>query len=193
MPSRWPLVKVFDVVAVTLTGLVVIRAIGGIVSALGVSSVNVNLGAASGLGANFIGNDLVIPNYVRLEYGTGWADLISGLLLLAALALVALPRLVWDIPAGEQGLMPAPKLVAGLFAVACVTVVASVVNTVNQIWHTEQLSPSTEALTIAEGVAAIALVVLVAVLSWFALPFVRSESSAEHSSSQSAPPHGPSS
>src|ERR1700733_9083082 len=77
--SRWPLVKVFDVVAVSLTGIVVIRAIGGIVSALGVPSLNVNLGATSGLGATINQNDLGLPTFVRLEYGTGWADLISGL------------------------------------------------------------------------------------------------------------------
>ena len=53
-----------------------------------------------------------------------------------------------------------------LFAAAAVVVVASGVNTVNQIWHTEQLSPSTEAVAAAEGVAAFALAVLVAVLSW---------------------------
>ena len=130
---------------------------------------------------------------MRLEYGTGWADLISGLLLLVALALLALPRMVWDIPAGEQGLSAAPKLTACLFAVAALAVVAIVVNTVNQIWHTDQLSPSTEAVTVAEGVAAFALAVLVAVLSWLALPFVRSEGPPEHSSSRPAPSDAPSS
>jgi hypothetical protein len=187
VPSRWPLLKVFDVVAAVLSGIVVIRAVGGIVSASGVPSVHVNLGAASGLGATIQQSDFGIPTFVRLEYGTGWADLISGLMLLTAVALVALPRMVWDIPADEQGLVAGPKLMMGVFAVTAVAVVASVVNTVNQIWHTDQLSPSTEALTVAEGVAAIALLVLVAVLAWFALPFVRSEPAAEHSSSPSAP------
>jgi hypothetical protein len=190
VPSRWPLVKVFDVVAVVLTSIVVIRAIGGVVSALGVPSLNVNLGAPSGLGATINQSDFGIPTFVRLQYGTGWADLISGLLLLVALGIVALPRMVWDIPAGEQGLVVGPKLIVGVFAVAAVAVVASVVNTVNLIWHTDQLSPSTAALTVAGGVAAIALAVLVAVLSWFALPFVRSETAAVHSSSPSTPPDG---
>ena len=63
--------------------------------------------------------------------------------------------------------------------------------TVNQIWHTDQPSPSTEALAAAEGVAAFVLAVLVAVLSWLALPFVRSDSPPAHSSSRSAPSGAP--
>lgn len=114
--------KVFDHVAVTLTGIVVVRAIGGIVSALGIPSLHLNLGATSGSGATINESDFSLPAFVRLEYCTGWADLTSGLLLLAAVALLALPRMVWDIPSDEQGLTAAPKLTAGLFAVAALAV-----------------------------------------------------------------------
>jgi hypothetical protein len=85
--NGWSLVKVFDLAAVVLGSVVVIQAIGGILSALEVPSIHLNLGAPSGSGLSIHSGDFGIPTYLRIEYGTLWAGVTSGLLLLAALAL----------------------------------------------------------------------------------------------------------
>jgi hypothetical protein len=170
--NGWSLVKVFDLAAVVLGSVVVIQAIGGILSALEVPSIHLNLGAPSGSGLSIHSGDFGIPTYLRIEYGTLWAGVTSGLLLLAALALLAVSRLVWDVPSDDQWAV-APKIVIGILVVSALATVAAAVGTANQIWHTNQLSQSTEALNVAEGIAAMAVTGLASVLSWFALPFIR--------------------
>lgn len=174
--TRWPLVKVFDVAAAVLVGTVAVRAIGSILSALEVPSVHLNLGAASGSGLSVHAADFGIPTYLRIQYGTVWADLTSGLLLLVALGLVAVPRMVWDVPSEEQWAAAAPRLVVGVLVVSALATVAAVVGIANQIWHTSELDQSTEALNVSKGVAAVALTTLSCTLSWFAIPFTRASS-----------------
>ena len=169
--SGWSLVKAFDLAAVVLGGVVVVQAIGGVLSALEVPSIHLDFGGPSGSGLGVSSGDFGIPTYIRIQYATLWAGVTSGLLLLAALALLALPRLVWDVPSNDQWVI-APKFVIGVLVVAVLATVAAAVGTANQIWHTNQLSQSTEALNVAEGVAAMAVTGLASVLSWFALPFI---------------------
>lgn len=96
--SRWPIVKVFHLVAAVLVVAVAVRAVGGVVSGLDVPTVHLNFGSTSGTGLTIKQSDFGIPTYIRLEYGTAWADLASAILMLAGLALLALPRLIWDVP-----------------------------------------------------------------------------------------------
>jgi hypothetical protein len=77
--------------------------------------------------------------------------------------------------------------VVGVLVVAALATVAAAVYTANQIWHTNQLSQSTEALNVANGVAAVALAVLAGVLSWFALPFTRASTTEQQLLSPSSP------
>ena len=157
--SRWPLVKVFDVVALVLVAVVVARAIGGVLSALGVPASHLN-GARADLG---------IPTYVRIEYGTIWADLSAGILLLASLMLLALPRILGHVPPDYQGTNAGVKVILGVLIVAAVATAAGVVYVIDVAGHTNEIGPPTQALTIAQGVAAAGLSALVATLSLFAL------------------------
>jgi hypothetical protein len=94
-------------------------------------------------------------------------------LVLAGVALLAVPRMIWDVPRDQQWSRVAPGLLIGVAVVALAATAAAIVNVVDQIWHTSELSPSTEALNVAQGVAASVLFGLAAILSWFAAPFIR--------------------
>jgi hypothetical protein len=180
--SEWPLVKVFDVAAVVLAVVVVARAVGAILSAFEVPGPNVNFGAPTGAGVIHNLNLFEIPTYLRVQYGASWADLASGILLAASLSLLALPRMLWDVPAGEEWGGVAPKVLMSVLAVAFLATAASVVGIVNNIWQANQLSRSTtEALNIGGDVAAALLSGIVSVLCWFALPYVQEPDSTDQS------------
>jgi hypothetical protein len=181
--AGWPLVKVLDVGALVLGAAVIARAIGALVSALGFPGVHINFGAPSGLPVSTL-NLFSVPTSLRLQYGTEWADLASGIVLAAGLSLLALPRMLWDVPASEEWSGVAPKALIGVLAVAFLATSASAIGIVNEIWHADQTSQSiTEALNVGAGVAAAVLSGAVAVLCWFALPYVR----APHTTDQPIP------
>lgn len=179
--GRWPLERVLDAVGFVLAATVVIRGTGGLMAGVGVSSFHVDLGATSGSGI-VVNNGLPLPTSVRLEYGTSWADMASGLALLGAVGLIALPRMLWDLPrARRRSALPAKSMI-GICVLAVLTAVSGLIGTVNWAWNVNRLAGPAEAIDIASGVAAIALAVLCAVLSWFALPYVlTAERAAEHS------------
>jgi hypothetical protein len=164
--GSWPLVKVLDVVAIALTSIVVIRAIGSVVAALGVPSIAVPAGLLGHI-------DVSIPTYLRFQYGTDWADIITGLLLLASVGLLALPRMVWNVGVEDQGLRVSPSLVWVTGVVAATATVASVIGIINVLWNLPALGPSsTEAVSVANGTAAAALAALTMILCRFAMGYV---------------------
>lgn len=168
---KWPLERALEAVGFVLVGTVTIRCIGGLMAGAGVSSFHINLGAASGSGIVVHGG-LPLPTSVRLEYGTSWADMVSGLALLGAIGAMALPRMVWDLPrTGRWSGLPA-KAVIMIGVVAVLTAISAVIGTINWTWNANRLSGPAEAVNIAAGVSAAALAVLCIVLSWFALPYV---------------------
>jgi hypothetical protein len=162
----WSLVKVFDVVALVLVAAVVVRAAGSVVAALGVPSANVNFGAVSGSGVSINQSDFPLPTFLRLEYGTEWADTVTGLLVLGGVALLVLPRMLWDLEPEDNGLSFAPQLLVGTGIVAALAAVASVVEIVNTIWHTPQVGVSSDAITVSASIAALALTATASILSW---------------------------
>lgn len=170
--NRWPLERVLDTVGAVLTCTVIARATGGLLSALGVQSFHLNPGATSGPGLVVNHADFSVPTYMRLYDGTSWADLISGLTLLAAVALVVLPRMVWTVPAYGRRPNLSVKLMVGVGTVAVLTTVSAVIGTANWIWNASRMAGPAEAVDVADGVAAVALAVLCAVLCWFALPYL---------------------
>ena len=167
----WPLSKTFDLVAVVLGSAVVVRAIGGIVAAAGAPTIHFTPPVISGSGLSIHQSDYV-PTVIRLAYGTQWADLITGVLLLGSLGLVVIPRIVWDPSPEEQWLRLVPKLIMGICIVAAVGTVAAVTGIVNIIWHSSYFSTSTETISIAEGISALGLVAITAVLAWFSMDYV---------------------
>jgi hypothetical protein len=174
-------VKVLDAVALVLAAAVVARAIGALLSALGFPEVHINFGAPSGLPVSTL-HLFSVPTSLRFQYGTAWADLASGILLAAGLSLLALPRMLWDVPASESWGGVARKALIGVLAVAFLATSASVIGIVNEIWHADQTSQSiTEALNVGAGVAAAVLSGAVAVLGWFALPYVQAPDTTDQS------------
>ena len=157
--------KVFDAIALLLTSIVVVRAIGGVVSALGVPSISTPAGVVGAV-------DVSIPNYLRLQYGTSWADVVSGLLVLSSLALLALPRMVWSIGDEDRGLPFSPVLVPITGVVAAMTAVASVIGIVNVTSSLPGFGSSNEAISVANGVAAAALAAVTTILCRFAMTYV---------------------
>jgi hypothetical protein len=153
--SRWPLEMVLDMIGVVLAITVVARAIGGLVSGLGVPSYH-----------------FALPASFRLQYGTSWADLISGLLLLVAIGLIALPRMVWDIPGSGRWSTLAPLFIVGIGVVATLTAVGAAIGTVNWIWNANRIAGPAEAINVADGLAAVVLAVLCTVLCWYAAPYL---------------------
>lgn len=104
------------------------------------------------------------------------AAVLATVAVVRALGLLAAPRMVWDVSSEEQWAGVASKLVVGVLVVASFATAAAAAGIVDQIWHSDQLSQSTEALNVAEGVAAVALTALSCILSWFALPFMGASS-----------------
>lgn len=158
----WPLSKTFDLVAIVLVSAVLARAIAGIVAAASVPTLDISQSAYA-------------STFLRLAYGTQWADLTSGLLLLGSLGLVLIPRVAWDPAPDEQWLRVVPKLVMGVCVLASLAAVAGVTDIVNVLWHPSSTSTSTESLTIAEAVAALGLALLGAVLAWFSMGYVEED------------------
>ena len=165
----WPLVKVLDAVALLLTSIVVARAVGGVVAAFGVPSISTPPGVVGGV-------DLSIPGYLRLQYGTGWADIVTGLLLLSSVALLALPRMVWEVGDEDRGLRFSPVLVSITGIVAAMAATASVIGIVNVTSNLPNYGGSTEAVVVADGVSAAALAVLTTILCRFAMTYVSTRS-----------------
>lgn len=171
--SSWPIERVLDTVALVLVATVVIRAIGSVLTAFGVPPFHVNLGAPSGTGITINQSLFTVPTSVRVQYGTSWADVISGLTLLAAVALVALPRLVWDVAPYFRRPWAPGVLTATIGAVALLVAAGAGVATGNWIWNTSPGAGPVESLDAAQGVATFVLASACLVLCWFALPFVR--------------------
>lgn len=157
-------------VGFVLTGTVIIRCVGGLLAAAGVSSFHINLGATSGSGLVVRGG-LPLPTSVRLEYGTSWADMASGLALLGAIGVIAVPRMVWDLPTNRRWSGWSAKSVVVVGATAVVAAISALIGTANWAWNADRLAGPAEAVNIAAGVSAAALAALCAVLSWFALPY----------------------
>ena len=159
--ERWPLVKVFDLVALVLVGAVVVQIIGGVVSAAGFPSSDLP-GTSS------------LPLSSRLFVATLWANLPTPLLLLASLAVLAIPRIVWDVPAAERRAGLAPKATIAICCVASLAAVAGLVAIGNTIWNSPHRNPS-DSLNVAASLAAAAVSAVVAILSWFAVPYVEED------------------
>jgi hypothetical protein len=166
--SSWPLVRVFDVVALVLLSVVVARAIGGVVAAFGVPSISTPSG--------IVGGGFSLPTYFRLQVGTGWADIDSGLLVLGCVGLLALPRMIWDVAPKDQGSQVTLVLLVANGVVAAAAVVAGVIAIVNVLWNEPGGVNYNEAVNVAEYVGASALAALAATLSWFARPVVATAS-----------------
>lgn len=158
------MIKVFDLAALVLLGAVVVQMVGAVVAAAGFPSSNLP-GTPS------------VPVYSRLFSATIWANVPTGLLLLASLAVVAVPRMVWDIPSKDQWPGVAPAITGVLCGVAALTVAAGLAAIGNFIWNTPQRNPL-DSWNVAEALAAVAVSGLVAILAWFAIPYVRRDASA---------------
>ena len=171
----WPLSKTFDLVALFLVLAVDARAIGGIISAAGFPSIHINLGTEQTNPSIALGQSDFLPTVLRLEYGTGWADLTTGLLLLGGIGLVVIPRIVWNPLSGEEWVKFAPRFVMSICVLSGVSVVAAVTNIVNLIWHSSESGSSVLSMYVAERVAALGLAALAAVLAWKAIAYVEPE------------------
>lgn len=160
-PNGWPLERVLAVAGTVVTSAIAIRAVGGVLSGLGVGSASPSAGL-----------HISQPLYLRIYAGTVWADVASGLALLIAAALVALPRLVWDVPRDARwpGLPVGALIATGVMA-AC-TAIAAGVGTVNWLADGHRFGGPTLAFDVAEGIAAIAVAGLVAVLCSYAATHV---------------------
>lgn len=169
--TGWPLGRALDTVGLVLLGTVVIRGLGGVLAGAGVSSFHINLGATSGTGVVLHGG-VPLPTSVRVEYGTSWADMVSGLALLGAIAVIVLPRMVWDLPGTGRRSRLAAKSVTGIGVMAVLTAIGAAIGTVNWTLNVNHLAGPAEAVNVAAGAAAVALGVLGAALSWFALPYL---------------------
>lgn len=166
-PDRsWPFVKVLDVTACLLVVVVVARAAGGLATGVGY---NADLGSSVPAGTSGIET---LPTYIRLEYGTGWADISSGLILLAVVGLLALPRLAWDVKPADQWRRIGPWLLVVTVVVATMTAAAGVTNTVNSIWNALFFGGIAEGTRVADALAAVMLSVLALILAWCARPLV---------------------
>jgi hypothetical protein len=166
--NSWPLVRVFDVVALVFLSVVVARAIGGVVAAFGVPSISTPTGVVE--------SGFSLPTYFRLQTGTGWADIDSGLLLLGCVGLLALPRMVREVAPKDQGSQTSLVLLVADGVVAATAVVAGVIAIVNLLWNEPGGVNYNEAVNVAEYVGASALAALAVTLCWFARPIVAMES-----------------
>ncbi|HEX6392431.1 MAG TPA: hypothetical protein VFZ97_03255 [Acidimicrobiales bacterium] len=160
--ERWPLIKLFDLVAIVLLASVVVEIVGSAISGAGFPS------------SDFAG-PTSIPLYSRLFSATVWANLTTALLLLAALAVLALPRIVWDVPPSDKWPGVAAKVAVGICGVASLATVAALVGIGNAIWGPPQRNP-VDSLNVAAGLAAVMVNGLAATLSRYAIPYVREES-----------------
>ena len=183
--AGWPLSKTLDLVAIVLVSAVVARAIGAILSAVGVPGVHIYLGTSQVAPTVSLPGFDLLPTEERLLYGTAWADLITGVLLLGGLALVVIPRVVWDVSSKEQWLRLIPRFVLGIGVLAGLATVAGVISVVNVIWHSSHIAQLDEASAVAERVAALGLAILAALLAWKALRYVEVETSPEEQESDS--------
>ena len=154
--------------ALVFLSVVVARAIGGVVAAFGVPSISAPIG--------IVGGGFSLPTYFRLQVGTGWADIDSGLLLLGCVGLPALPRMVWDVAPKDQGSQVSLVVLVANGVVAAAAVVAGVIAIVNLLWNEPGGVNYNEAVNVAEYVGASALAALAATLCWFARPIVAMES-----------------
>ena len=68
---------------------------------------------------------------------------------------------------------------AGVAGVRCKGEVAGGVGTVNWIWNANRIGQTTEALAVADGLAAVALSVLCVVLCFYAWPYLVPEPDSE--------------
>jgi hypothetical protein len=120
----WPLTRVLDVVAVVL--VLIVTGWGGGCLSLGVPSPSVpSVPSGSGVFGDL--NLFSVPTYVRLQYGTQWADIDSGLLLLASVTLLVQPRWIWSIDAEDGGLSARSLLVVATGVMAVFAAVAGLV------------------------------------------------------------------
>lgn len=163
--GQWPLVRVLDLAAVVLAGAVLVQVVGGALSAAGVPSVSLP-------GEFGSGDQNQIPLFSRIESATLWANALTGLMLLAALAACVLPRLVWDVPPGDGWPRFAPRAAVSICGLAALAAVAGIVEIGNIIGNTPVRNPN-ESWSVAATLAGVALNGLAALLSWFSVAYVR--------------------
>lgn len=120
--------RVFDMVAAVLVVAVVVEIAGSVGAALGHLQVTFNQDGGSPLSLP------PIPLFQRLLEATGWAGPVTGLMLMAAVGAVVLPRLAW-----EDGSEPWPpragRLLAAVGVLAVLTVAAGLLGAVNWVWE----------------------------------------------------------
>lgn len=161
--GQWPLVRILDLAAVVLAGAVVVQVVGSALSAAGVPSLPAEFGA---------GGQNPFPLFSRIQSATFWADALTGLMLLAALAACVLPRLVWNVPPGDSWPRFAPRAAVSICGLALLAAVAGMVETGNIIGNTPVRGPE-ESWSVAATLAGVALNGLAAALSWFSVAYVR--------------------
>ena len=99
--------------------------------------------------------------------------------MLTAIGLIVLPRLVWDGPWKDRRYGHPHQLIVAIGVLSGITAVAGGVGTVNWIWNADRIGQTTEALAVADGLAAVALSVLCAVLCFYAWPYLVPEPDSE--------------
>jgi hypothetical protein len=151
--------KVLDLVGLSLLVVILLRILDGILQA---SLLSDSVQQVGGSGLNDFAKDL--PTYERISVLTGWADLFSGIVVLAAVGLLVLPRLSWEEDSEEAWPTRARLL---LTATAVLAALAFVAATTDDVWFRSDLSVGIPmASVIVEGLANIILPAVAAVLAW---------------------------
>lgn len=168
--SGWPLVRVLDGVALVLLLVVLARAIGAVVAALDVPGLSFPGGLQGVVGKLTLYS---LPTFQRLQLGTGWADISSGILLLVSVAVTALPRLVWSVGPEDRPLSFSPIVLAATGGMSVLAAAAGVVGIVNLFANQISVDNYTQAVNVANSVAGAILGALAAILCWFARPLLQ--------------------
>lgn len=161
--GQWPLVRILDLTAVVLVGAVLVQVIGSALYAAGIPSLPPTFAS---------GGQNPLPLFSRIQSATFWANLLTGLLLLASLALCVLPRLVWDVPTSDGWPRFAPRAAVCICGLASLAAVGGIVEIGNIIGNSPVRDPS-ESWNVATNLAGVALNGLAALLSWFSVAYVR--------------------
>jgi hypothetical protein len=130
--ETWALRPVLDMVAVALLAIVCAEVVGAVIAALDLTVPRNAAGITAGPLPNPFGTT---PLGERLQQATGWASAFQGVVLIASLGLVALPRVIWDTaeesPAARR---TARTVVTASTLLALVLAAAGLLGAVNLFW-----------------------------------------------------------
>jgi hypothetical protein len=130
--DTWAVRPVLDTVALVLLAIVCAEVIGAVIAALDLSAPRNAVGLTAGPLPNPLGTT---PLGERLQQATGWATAFQGVVLLASLGLVTIPRVVWDTTGEAPSAHRVARFVAAVsVALGAMLAAGGVLGAVNLFW-----------------------------------------------------------